>query len=158
MNQVPPTASEAYNPDFELAMKQLHGEIRAAIGDREDADDITDRVMRTVRPGYSGLWSSCEYHTDVAASWRKEAERLGGMAREVRELDALAFTSGLSSTLADDGNATDRIATALKLAGAVLTPGCGQLDWCEACYRHVPHGRLHPARAAVADQLNGGNR
>lgn len=73
-------------------------------------------------------------------------------ADELHELDVLAYRTGLTRSLANDGRSFERIAAALKLAAAVLVPGCGRLDWCDACNRHVPHGvRSDAAQAARSE-------
>jgi hypothetical protein len=57
----------------------------------------------------------------------------------LRDLDVLAYRLGLTQTIADDGREVERLSEALK-ATAVKSSGCGKLDWCDACNRHVPHG------------------
>lgn len=51
----------------------------------------------------------------------------------LRELDALAYQLGLTSVLADDGNAAERIATALRRNAT------GDTTDCRACQQGAPH-------------------
>jgi hypothetical protein len=73
---------------------------------------------------------------------------------DLRELDSLAHQLRLTRTLADDGLAYERLVEVLTQAATVLGHrGCGAVDWCDGCGKHVPHGaKAARALSAVSSQ------
>lgn len=63
-------------------------------------------------------------------------------ATVLAELVATAEHAGLIPP-GDPADSAPRAREALRRAIAQLTGGCGRMEWCDDCQRHVPHGWLH---------------
>lgn len=77
----------------------------------------------------------------AALNDRGVLERAAHATAVLTEMAAMAEQARLIPP-GDPAQAPERAQEALRRAISHLTGGCGRMEWCEDCRRHVPHGWL----------------